>query len=678
LAVGQVEPFISFQARLTDGLGNPIGDGVHTLDFFIYDAAVGGSIVGAVLDVMVQTSGGSGIVSTSLGPVELEWFTAAPRFLTLTIDDLDDDPAGDELTPRIRLTSVPFALRAFSLDPAAIIAVSGGQFAGNVMVDGLVGIGTSAPAEQVHLRSGASNGILVESIGADTTPAFQLRNDAREWQMRVVGAAADQFDIRDATAGVSRLVIGANGNVGIGTTNPTARLHVNGDLRFGGNDRSIVTSSVDGADNEFLSLAGGGETSFNRGSYIRVHGNEAPGEGGQIRYLLGNTAGAEHRFYTHDGAENAVRMVIERAGNLGVGATTPYTRLHLLHSTTAPNSDTMFSNWNHGGGLLLENRTSMQNAVTGVGLAGGDAHGSLAGIGMVQEVANSLGALALHTGGSGRSNTVPERMRVDSAGSVGIGTKAPQARLHVASANGFAGIVSSRTDPYAGGEREIAYFGGWGAKADGGLDDLTAIVTHQTGSETADLAFWTSAIGQGRSRRMTITSAGNVGIGTVAPQEALDVNGKTRTKCLTITGGCDLAERFDVRGDALVEPGMVVVIDRDQPGQLRLSTVPYDSAVAGILSGAGGLNTGLTLSQPAVGEGEHAVALAGRVYCWCDATLDGGTGPIEPGDRLTTSSTPGHAMKVIDAQRAPGAVIGKAMSRLEGGHGLVLVLVHPQ
>jgi hypothetical protein len=73
-------------------------------------------------------------------------------------------------------------------------------------------------------------------------------------------------------------------------------------------------------------------------------------------------------------------------------------------------------------------------------------------------------------------------------------------------------------------------------------------------------------------------------------------------------------------------------------------------------------------------DGAQNVALTGRVWCWCDASF----GAIEPGDRLTTSATAGHAMKAEDRNRADGAVIGKAMTRLEEGRGLVLVLVQPQ
>jgi hypothetical protein len=73
-------------------------------------------------------------------------------------------------------------------------------------------------------------------------------------------------------------------------------------------------------------------------------------------------------------------------------------------------------------------------------------------------------------------------------------------------------------------------------------------------------------------------------------------------------------------------------------------------------------------------EGEHPVAMTGRVWCRADAA----GGPIRRGDRLTTSPTPGHAMRVSDESRAPGGVIHKAMTGLEAGTGLVLVLVNLQ
>lgn len=159
--------------------------------------------------------------------------------------------------------------------------------------------------------------------------------------------------------------------------------------------------------------------------------------------------------------------------------------------------------------------------------------------------------------------------------------------------------------------------------------------------------------------------AGNVLMGGTV-QMTNDVTVKT----LTITGGADLAEPFDL-ADPSLEPGTVVVIDDAHPGRLTQSTNPYDTRVAGIISGAGGIQPGLSLEQKGINSGGRKVALTGRVYVSADA----GNGPIVPGDLLTTSGTPGHAMKVKNGMRAQGAILGKAMSGLKEGRGLVLVLV---
>jgi hypothetical protein len=120
---------------------------------------------------------------------------------------------------------------------------------------------------------------------------------------------------------------------------------------------------------------------------------------------------------------------------------------------------------------------------------------------------------------------------------------------------------------------------------------------------------------------------------------------------------------------------MFVCIDPDNPGQLITSSKAYDTTVAGIISGAGGVRTGMLMGHPGtLADGQHPVALSGRVYCMMDADQ----GAIRPGDLITTSDTPGHGMKVNDPAKAHGAIIGKAMTRLEKGKGLVLVLVSLQ
>jgi hypothetical protein len=159
---------------------------------------------------------------------------------------------------------------------------------------------------------------------------------------------------------------------------------------------------------------------------------------------------------------------------------------------------------------------------------------------------------------------------------------------------------------------------------------------------------------------------------------SVDENGRTTTRVLAITGGSDLAEAFQVNAagrQVQPVPGAVVSIDPDHPGHLMVSNTAYDRKVAGIVSGAGGVKAGMIMSQEGtLADGELPVALSGRVYCWADASF----GPIQPGDLLTTSDTPGHVMRVTDTSRAQGAIIGKAMSQLDEGKGWVLVLVSLQ
>lgn len=133
----------------------------------------------------------------------------------------------------------------------------------------------------------------------------------------------------------------------------------------------------------------------------------------------------------------------------------------------------------------------------------------------------------------------------------------------------------------------------------------------------------------------------------------------------------DCAEDFDVAEDCedLIVPGAVVVLGPE--GSLRQSTSAYDKRVAGVVACAGEFRSAIILDRRSDRSSRVPVALMGKVACHVDADY----GCIDVGDLLTTSETPGHAMKASDPTRAFGAVIGKALGSLSCGRGLVPVLV---
>lgn len=132
----------------------------------------------------------------------------------------------------------------------------------------------------------------------------------------------------------------------------------------------------------------------------------------------------------------------------------------------------------------------------------------------------------------------------------------------------------------------------------------------------------------------------------------------------------DVAEEFAVATGAAAAPGMVMRLN--EAGDLVPTEAPMDLGVVGVVSGAGDYRPAIVLDRKPEIEGRCAIALMGKV---CVAVTDEG-GPIRVGDLLTSSSTPGHAMRVRSRAEAAGAVIGKALAAHDArGTGRVAMMI---
>jgi hypothetical protein len=256
---------------------------------------------------------------------------------------------------------------------------------------------------------------------------------------------------------------------------------------------------------------------------------------------------------------------------------------------------------------------------------------------------------------------------ISTEGNVGIGTLDPNANLHVRGpGEGYGG--DNGTVPEVAAVFEQSNPGSHTAiSINAGADRDPVLYLAESGVAKWDIR--NDEDGDDFEIRYQ-EGAANIPVLTISPTGDNIVS----VKVLEITGGADLAEPFEMTGGVVLPIGALVVIDDENPGKLTISDRAYDGRVAGVISGAGGVKPGLTLTQDGIMDGGQKVAISGRVYCLADAS----NAPIQPGDLLTTARIPGHAMKATDRDRAYGAVIGKAMTALESGRGLVLASRCPE
>jgi len=347
-------------------------------------------------------------------------------------------------------------------------------------------------------------------------------------------------------------------------------------------------------------------------------------------------------------------------GNVGIGTNAPAARLDILGG----NWDTASTE----GDLRIGDATYRLKIGVATG-GGGAGHATIA----------AQGGVNLLSLGAGTTLATQRALTITGAGNVGIGTASPAAKLDVNGNTILRGNISFDDDirsiifppTTAPNEPMIYMFSSGTSNSD------RMVIAHSPSYSNWGIQYRDSDDsihfqGAGFTHVRIGLGDGNVGIGTASPAAKLDVNGTARVKVLEITGA-DLAEKFPTT--ETLEPGTVVEIDPDNPGHLRKAQGAYNKRVAGVVAGANGLSKGIILGNLEGSENHTPIAISGRVWVYADATQEA----IEPGDLLTTSDMPGHAMKASDPTRAHGAVIGKAMTRLEKGKtGMVLVLVNLQ
>ena len=378
--------------------------------------------------------------------------------------------------------------------------------------------------------------------------------------------------------------------------------------------------------------------------------------------------------WTTDGSGNISNT---NTGNVGIGTPSPTALLEVKKSQNA------------GTLIIVDNpfTTSPNTAFSGIFLKQGGANrlfvGSINDNNNIQ--AGGPGAVQFWNFANGPilfSTNNAEAMRLTGGGSLGIGTSSPDAKLHVHHSSSNTNLANIQLTDLAFALRNTSNTNGnmslisFQDSTGYGNAQIGAIQSDHT-NHRAHIVFLTRDGLSSFGERMRITGAGNVGIGTSAPTEKLEVTGNVKVSG-TVEGGNIKAKYQDVaewvESSQELQAGTVVVLDSTKSNQVVASTGAYDSRVAGVIS----LQPGIALGEQA--EGRVLVATTGRVKVKVDAS----NGPINIGDLLVTSDKPGLAMKSIPVDiggvriHRPGTLIGKALEPLTGGTGEILVLLSMQ
>jgi len=600
-----------------------------------------------------------------------------------------------------KLACVALFIALFLLQPVAVNAQwttpDASQNINNTNT-GNVGIGTTTPNSLLEVKKSQSAGttIIVDnpftnaSNSAYTGLALKqngtyrlLVSSVNDNHGTITPGTAQFWNFANgptvfANNNTETMRISAAGNLGIGTTSPDSlsKLHAYST----GILTRILSETTSPTGYAELAVKGNGRT-------------YAVGVGGSSE----GTYGVANKFFLFDVDVSAIRLAVDSSGNVGIGTSNPGRKLEVL--ATDGEAVRLYRNAsNVGWGVNMKFAFNNSNG-TPVDYAG--VHGIVANATAGAEA----GDFVLTTTTSG---TLTEKLRVTSAGYVGIGAPTPNYKLDVQggqiNASGglcIAGDCKTAWSQVGGGSSQWTTAGttiyynagniGIGTNSPLALLDVRngdgnfyAGFGYGTNKETFIRAGSSTTgvlhVGDLNTMKTLLQeSGGNVGIGTATPnsQYKLDVAGNINSSG-TITGNNIVAKYQDVAewvpSSEKFSAGTVVVLDATRSNEVIGSTQAYDTRVAGVIS-----------EQPGIALGEEAanrvlVATTGRVRMKVDATQ----AAITIGDLLVTSDIPGVAMKSqplniggVQIHR-PGTIIGKALEPLARGSGEILVLLSLQ
>lgn len=387
---------------------------------------------------------------------------------------------------------------------------------------GNVGIGTSSPATKLDVNGDATfrngSGVIIGTV-ANSSGWYDFAGSVNVNGAQI--STPNATPVRFLTNATERMRIDTSGNVGIGVT-PAAH---------GSSERSLDI---------------GNTTSFGRQSdaALVANFNSFLNASSQYIYRISSFASSyqqlagQHKWFNAPSgtAGNAISftqaMTLDASGNLGVGTATPNARLSLFSATGSTNGITLAaSGWAYFGRIGMNGTSGGEQYWTAnysFATSAVDSAGEFS-----TYIQNSAGQGIVAFGTSSAVNTAPtERMRINAAGNVGIGTSGPLSRLDVREANRADSTNIANVGVYTTTAQST---GVGGTLALGGLfngSDLAPFASIRGGKQNSInnnydgyLALQTIANGGVLTERLRIDSTGKVGIGSNNPTELLTING---------------------------------------------------------------------------------------------------------------------------------------------------------